>query len=154
MPVIRDPKAIEGRRTTIYPKEFAAGYERRIKRALTGEMGLTQFGVNLTTLEPGGESALRHWHRTEDEAIYVLEGEITLIDEAGETVLTAGMAAGFPSGEPNGHQLVNKSARPATYLEIGTRAQDDDVVYSDVDMRLENRGRVFRFFHKDGSPYE
>ena len=153
MPVIRDPKAIEGRRGTIYPKEFAAGFEKRVKRALTGPMGLTQFGVNLTTLEPGGMSAHRHWHRAEDEAIFVLEGEITMIDDGGETLLTPGMAAGFPAGEANGHHLVNKSAKPATYLEIGTRAENEDATYPDIDLRAEKRGSSFRFFHKDGTPY-
>lgn len=154
MPVIRDPMAIEGRRGTIYPKAHAVGFERRIKRALTGPMGLTQFGVNLTTLEPGGQSAHRHWHRVEDEAIYVLEGEITLIDDAGETVLTPGMAAGFPAGMANGHHLVNRSERPATYLEIGSRAPDEDATYPDIDLRGEKRKGVFRFYHKDGTPYE
>lgn len=153
MPIIRDPKAIEGRRGTIYPKEYAAGFEKRVKRALTGPMGLTQFGVNLTTLEPGAMSAHRHWHRAEDEAIYVLEGEITLIDDSGETLLTPGMAAGFPAGEANGHHLVNKSAKPATYLEIGTRAESEDATYPDIDLRAEKRGSTFRFFHKDGTPY-
>ncbi|MFO1171165.1 MAG: cupin domain-containing protein [Hyphomicrobiaceae bacterium] len=153
MPVIRDPKAIEGRRGTIYPKEFAQGFERRVKRALTGPLGLTQFGVNLTTLEPGAMSAHRHWHRAEDEAIYVLEGEITLIDDGGETVLRAGMAAGFPAGDANGHHLVNRSACPATYLEIGTRAESEDATYPDIDLRGEKRGSTFRFFHKDGTPY-
>jgi uncharacterized cupin superfamily protein len=154
MPVIRNPRAIEGRRGTIYPGEHAAGFERRLKRALTGPMGLSQFGVNLTTLEPGGQSAHRHWHRAEDEAIYVLEGEVTLIDDGGETVLTPGMAAGFPAGEANGHHLVNKSATPATYLEIGTRAADEDATYPDIDLRGEKRNGAFRFFHKDGTPYE
>ncbi len=153
MPVIRDPKAIEGRRGTIYPKSFADGFEKRVKRALTSPMGLTQFGVNLTTLEPGAMSAHRHWHRAEDEAIYVLEGEITLIDDSGETLLTPGMAAGFPAGEANGHHLVNKSAKPATYLEIGTRAKEEDATYPDLDLKGEMRNGVFRFFHKDGTPY-
>lgn len=154
MPVIRDPKAIAGRRGTNYPNEHAGGFEKRVKRALTGPLGLTQFGVNLTTLEPGAQSSHRHWHRAEDEAIYVLEGEITLIDDSGRTVLTAGMAAGFPAGEANGHHLVNTSAKPATYLEIGTRAESEDATYSDIDLRAEKRGTAFRYFHKDGTPYE
>ena len=153
MAVIGDPKAIGGRRGTIYPKEFAQGFDKRVKRALTGPLGLTQFGMNLTTLEPGAMSAHRHWHRAEDEAIYVLDGELTLIDDSGETVLAVGMAAGFPAGEPNGHHLVNKSAHPATYLEIGTRSESEDATYPDIDLRAEKRGSAFRFFHKDGTPY-
>jgi len=153
MTVIRDPAAIEGRRASIYPAEFQAGLEGRIKRALGDAGGLTQFGVNLTTLEPGAISAQRHWHTSEDEFIYVLDGEVMLVTDAGEETLSAGMAAGFPAGEANGHQLVNRGAKAATYLEIGTRAADDDVVYSDIDMQLEKRSGKRRFLRKSGEPY-
>ena len=87
MAVIRDPLSLPGRRKTIYPPEFSAGFDKRIKRALGDAGGLTQFGVNLTTLEPGAMSALRHWHQHEDELVFVLEGEVTLITDAGEEVL-------------------------------------------------------------------
>ncbi len=153
MPVIDDPMALPGRRGTIYPRAHAGGLEGRIKRALTEPLGLTQFGVNITTLEPGAKSALRHWHAQEDEFIYVLSGEITLVTNAGERILRPSMAAGFPRGEADGHQLINKGNAPATYLEIGTRASDDDVVYPDVDMKGEKRGGRYRFLHKNGDPY-
>lgn len=153
MAVIRDPYRVEGRRGTIYPAEFAKGFEGRIKRALGNAGGLTQFGVNLTTLEPGAMSGQRHWHRTEDELVYMLEGELTLVTDAGEETLRPGMAATFPAGEPNGHHLVNRSHQPATYLEIGTRAAEDDVVYSDIDMLGEKRDGRYRFLHKSGEPY-
>lgn len=154
MAVIRDPMQLAGRRSTIYPAEFAAGFDKRIKRALTEALGLTQFGVNLTTLEPGGTSALRHWHAKEDECIYLLEGELVLITDAGECVLKPGMAAGFPAGEANGHQLVNRSTQPATYLEIGTRSKDEDTTYPDVDLRAEKRDGRYRFLRKSGEPCE
>ena len=115
--------------------------------------GLTQFGVNLVTLEPGVSSSLRHWHRVEDEFIYVLQGELVLVTDAGEELLTAGMAAGFPANEPNGHHLVNRGTRTATYLEVGTRSGDEEVIYSDVDMMLERRDGVSRQLHKSGEPY-
>jgi len=153
MTVIRDPSKVEGRRGTIYPAQLAKGFEGRIKRALGNAGGLTQFGVNLTTLEPGAMSAHRHWHAREDEFIYVLDGELTLITDAGEEVLRQGMAASFPAGEANGHQLVNKSARPATYLEVGTRSADEDAEYPDIDLRLEKRGGKVVFLHKSGEPY-
>jgi len=153
MTVIRDPPKVDGRRGTIYPAQFAQGFEGRIKRALGDAGGLTQFGVNLTTLEPGAMSAQRHWHAREDEFIYVLDGELTLITDAGEEVLGPGMAACFPAGEPNGHHLVNKSGKPATYLEIGTRSADEDAEYPDIDLRAEKRGGKFRFLHKSGEPY-
>jgi uncharacterized cupin superfamily protein len=154
MPVIHDPMRVPGRRGTIYPKPLDTGFEGRIKRALTERLGLTQFGVNLTTLEPGAQSSHRHWHAKEDEFIYVLSGELVLVTMDGEQTLHPSMAAGFPAGDKNGHHLVNRSTAPATYLEIGTRSADEDATYPDVDLRGEKRDGKFRFFHKDGTPYE
>jgi uncharacterized cupin superfamily protein len=145
---------LPGRRTTIYPAEYAAGFDKRIKRALGDAGGLTQFGVNLTTLEPGAMSALRHWHKHEDEFVFVVDGEVTLITDAGEDVLGRGMAATFPAGEPIGHHLVNRSSEPATILEIGTRSSVEDVVYPDVDLHYHKRDGRGGFVRKSGEPYE
>lgn len=153
MPVIRDPKQLPARRGSIYPAPYSGGFDGRVKRALTEALGLTQFGVNLTTIEPGSSSALRHWHSGEDEAIYVLEGELVLVTNEGEQVLAAGAVAGFPRNDRNGHHLVNRSGKPATYLEIGTRTDTEDVDYPDVDLRLEKRNGARRFVHKTGEPY-
>lgn len=154
MPIIEKPGELPARRGTIYPAPLNEGFDGRVKRALTGALGLTQFGVNLTTLEPGAKSSHRHWHAREDECIYVLTGELTLILDDGEHRLTAGMAAGFPAGDTNAHHLINRSAEPATYLEIGTRSDDESATYADVDLRARKQGGVYRFFHKDGTPYE
>jgi uncharacterized cupin superfamily protein len=154
MPVIDDPLKLPERRNSIYPAPYAEGFERRIKRAMTQALGLTQFGVNLTTLEPGGMSSLRHWHAKEDECVYILEGELVLVTDDGERVLKPGMAAGFPAGEANGHHLVNRGTQPATYLEIGTRSDQEDATYSDVDLRVEKREGRYRFVRKSGEPYE
>jgi uncharacterized cupin superfamily protein len=153
MPVIADPLALAPQSGTIYPDPFKAGLEGRLKRKLTELLGLTQFGVNITTLEPGARSSQRHWHQTEDEFIYVVSGEVTLVSNDGEQPLGAQMMAAFPAGDPNGHCLVNRGERPVTYLEIGTRALRDDVDYPDIDLRAEKRDGVFRFFHKTGEPY-
>src|SRR5438552_6509102 len=110
------------RTTTVYPAQFLHVVEGREKAALGNLAGLTQFGANLTRLKPGAASALRHWHENEDEFVYVLEGEIILIEDSGETMLMPGDCAGFRAGIANGHHLVNKSQRDALYLEIGTRA--------------------------------
>lgn len=154
MPVIEDPMGVPPRRGTNYPKPFAEGFDKRIKRALTAPLGLTQFGVNLTTLEPGGKSAHRHWHKSEDEFIYVLSGELTLVTDEGERTLGPSTAVGFPAGERNGHQLINKSSAPATYLEIGTRAETDEATYPDIDLKAEKRDGRFHFFTKAGEPLE
>jgi uncharacterized cupin superfamily protein len=153
MPVIDDPSRLPARRSTIYPARFAKDLEGRIKRALTDALGLTQFGVNLTTLEPGAMSSHRHWHVKEDECVYVLEGELVLVTDEGECLLRQGMAAGFPAGVANGHHLVNRSAAPATYLEIGTRSKDEVATYSDIDLKAEKHDGTFRFFTKAGEPY-
>jgi uncharacterized cupin superfamily protein len=154
MAVIRDPARLPARRTTGYPTQFTAGLEGRVKRVLGDAGGLTQFGVNLTTLEPGAISALRHWHSAEDEFVYVLSGEVTLITDAGAETLTAGMAATFPAGNADAHQIVNRSSTPATYLEVGTRAPDDEITYPDVDLhRIKRNGRG-TFVRKSGEPYE
>ena len=139
---------------TNYPDRFADPCRTREKRALGNAFGLDQFGVNLTTLPPGVWSSLRHWHEKEDEFIYILEGEVTLIDDAGEYVLTAGMCAGFKAGVRNGHHLVNRSARPATILEVGTRALNDEATYPDIDLRAVKRnGGPWQPHRKDGTPY-
>ncbi len=154
MRVIDDPIQLPGWRSTIYPKPLDEGFEGRVKRALTEPLGLTQFGINLTTLEPGAKSSHRHYHMAEDEMIYVVSGEVVLISDDGEQVLNASTAAGFPAGETNGHHLVNRSAAPATYLEIGSRSPDEDVTYSDVDLRGEKRNFKYQFFKKSGEPYK
>lgn len=121
---------------------------------MTTDLGLTQFGINLTTLEPGARSSLRHWHSNEDEAVYILSGEVTLIDDTGETNLEAGAAAGFPAGDKNAHHLVNRSGTPAVYLEIGTRSETESATYPDDDLMYERRNGKHLFRHKDGTPYE
>src|SRR5271169_1527698 len=108
-----------------YPEPFRKVVAGRSRKRLGVAAGLDQFGVNLTTLKPGAASALRHWHEKEDERVYLLEGEMVLIEEDGETVLKPGDAAGFKANVRNGHHLVNKSSSDAVYLEIGTRAQHE-----------------------------
>jgi uncharacterized cupin superfamily protein len=126
----------------------------REKRQLGKALGLQQFGVNLTMLPPGKESSMRHWHTREEEFVYVLEGELVLVTDAGEQLLRAGCCAGFPAGSGDGHQLVNRSARPAVYLEVGTRDDAaDEVFYPDVDMHYNPSVQQGRFTRKDGTPY-
>ena len=136
-----------------YPAPFKPVCAGRHKTALGNAVGLSQFGVNLTRLEPGAASALRHWHENEDEFVYLLEGELVLIEDDGETMLKPGDCAGFKAGVANGHHLVNKTNRDALYLEIGTRAATERAHYPDVDLVLERDARGMRFLHKSGEPY-
>lgn len=136
-----------------YPEPFNRVVAGRSRKRLGNAAGLDQFGVNLTTLEPNAASALRHWHQNEDELVYVLEGELVLIEDGGETLLKAGDAAGFKANTRNGHHLVNRSTRDAVYLEIGTRATHERAEYPDIDMRMVRDDSGFRYLHKDGTPY-
>ena len=136
-----------------YPQPYRSVTDGREKAALGHVAGLTQFGVNLTRLKPGAASALRHWHEHEDEFIYVLEGELVLVEDGGETLLRPGDCAGFKAGVSNGHQLVNKSQHDARYLEIGTRAAIERCHYADVDLVMERDAGGMRFLHRSGEPY-
>ena len=148
-----DPKTVTPRTGTIYPPEFAGPLKGREKRALGDVFGLTQYGVNLATLAPGTWSSQRHWHEKEDEFIFVIEGDITLIDDAGEHPLKPGMCAGFKAGVANGHHLVNKTKTPATYLEIGTRSANEVAAYPDVDMKAVKTDGKFVLTRKDGTGF-
>lgn len=154
-PPALDPASVPPRSSSGYPEPFRSRVLPREKRALGQALGLTKIGVNLTTLLPGKESSMRHFHTREDEFVFVVEGEVILRSDEGEQVLTAGMCAGFPAGARNGHQLVNRSDRPARYLEISNRDPEDSAEYSDVDLAYRkgpDGGAVFT--HKDGTPYQ
>jgi uncharacterized cupin superfamily protein len=138
-----------------YPAPFDQPCQKREVIQLGLAAGLTQFGVNVVRLEPGAWSSQRHWHEKEDEFVYVLEGEIALVEDDGVTILGAGDSAGFKAGVRNGHHLVNRSARAAVFLVVGSRDDEDHGEYSDIDMRF-GAGRYSGkgvFSRKDGSPY-
>jgi uncharacterized cupin superfamily protein len=138
---------------TGYPPPFDRVVVGRERKRLGNAAGLDQFGVNLTTLKPGAASALRHWHQQEDEFIYVLHGELVLIENDGETVLKSGDAAGFKANTPDGHHLVNRTGGDAIYLEIGTRSKHERVDYPDVDLKVVRDDAGMRYTHKNGEPY-
>ena len=147
-----DPKSVTPRLGSAYPAPFGDPLQGREKRALGDPLGLTQFGVNQVTLAPGAWSSQRHWHENEDEFVYVLEGEITLVTDAGETMLRPGMVAGFPAGKADGHHLINRTDRPALYLEVGTRCSTEVAHYSDIDLGARKENGKFMFTRKSGEP--
>jgi uncharacterized cupin superfamily protein len=150
-----NPEAVAPRSSSGYPEPFRSRVLPREKRALGDALGLTKIGVNLTTLSPGKESSMRHFHTREDELVFVLDGEVVLVTDEGEQTLGAGMCAGFAAGSGNGHHLINRSNRPARYLEISNRDPADEAAYPDVDLayrKLPDGG--FVFLHKDGTQYE
>jgi len=150
MPKI-DIDAVPARKGSGYPQPFAAPCAARTRKRLGEAGGLGDFGVNLMTLPPGGWSSQRHWHSDEDEFVYVLDGELTLVEDDGETLLSAGDCATFPKGTGNGHHLLNKSSATAVYLEVGSRNPRDLTTCSDIDMMSSSADG--RFVHKDGRPY-
>jgi uncharacterized cupin superfamily protein len=133
---------------TNYPEPFWKPIVGRERKRLGNAVGLSQFGVNLTTLKPGTWSSQRHWHESEDELIYVLSGEVVLCEDDGEIVLKPGDAAGWKAGTPNGHCLINRSDRDVVYLEVGTRAKVERAIYSDVDMKVERDEKGFQYSRK------
>jgi uncharacterized cupin superfamily protein len=135
-----------------YPQEFAQVISGRAKQKLGDAVGLTQFGVNITRIAAGSASSLRHTHEQEDEFIYMLEGELVLCENDGETVLRPGDAAGFKAGSGIAHCLINRSRADAIHLEVGTRAASERVHYPDVDFMMERDAASRRWFRKSGAP--
>jgi uncharacterized cupin superfamily protein len=152
MPKI-DISAITLHTGTGYPEPLRAMVKGRERKPLGDAGGLTQFGVNLTRLKPGAASAHRHWHEREDELVYVLEGELVLVEDDAETVLGPGDAAAFKAGVANGHHLVNRSQRDAVLLEIGTRSTNERCHYSDVDLAFVSDETGNHYTRKSGEPY-
>jgi uncharacterized cupin superfamily protein len=136
-----------------YPEPFRSMVIDRVKRPLGDLFGLTNFGVNITTLPPDAISALRHAHTQQDEFVYVVSGSLVLLTDEGRTELSAGMCAGFKAGSGNAHQLSNESTADAVYLEVGDRTPGDDVNYPDDDLVARSENGAWVFSHKDGRVY-
>ncbi|MEM8808291.1 MAG: cupin domain-containing protein [Cyanobacteria bacterium P01_G01_bin.38] len=151
--MIISPDELPERIGTNYPAPFRAAVAGRSRKRLGDAAGFKNFGVNLTTLAPGAQSALRHWHMLQDEFVYIVQGELVLVTDQGEHVMTPGMMAGFPAGEANGHHLINRSKQLAVYLEIGDRTPGDRVDYPDVDLMAQWTEDGWAMTHKDGKPY-
>jgi uncharacterized cupin superfamily protein len=147
--------AVAESNATSYPEPYRAANQRRWYRRLGDHAGLTNFGVNLTRIVPGGQSSDRHAHSRQDEFIYVLQGEVELETNAGVELLRPGMCAGFPAGTGNAHRFVNRSAQDVLLLVIGDRTSGDEVAYPDIDMhaRMGPDGK-YAFTRKDGTSFE
>jgi uncharacterized cupin superfamily protein len=152
MPVI-DPSKVPVKTGSIYPEPYASMMKGRSSLRLGDAGGLTQFGVNLVTLEPGALSSLRHWHLNEDEFVMVTEGICTLIQDAGPVEMGPGDCAAFPAGSTDGHHFINKTDQVARFLVVGTKAKSEVATYSDVDFRVEIEGGKATFTYKDGTPF-
>jgi len=138
---------------TLYPAPFDLPCRTRERKKLGDAAGLTQYGVNLLRLPPGAWSSQRHWHTRSDEFLYVLAGEVVLVTDDGEEILSPGDAAGFKAGDTNGHCLQNHSNSEVLVLEIGTRFTDDVGQYPDIDLVAHLDGKPAIYTHRDGTPY-
>ena len=138
---------------TMYPDPYDQPCRARAKAKLGDLAGLTQFGVNLVRLGPGVWSSQRHWHTHEDEFVYVLEGEVVLVSDAGEEILRPGDAAGFKAGVADGHHLQNRSDKDVVLLEVGTRHEDCAAFYPDIDLVAPSHMKPAMYTHRDGTPY-
>lgn len=139
------------KRASLGPHELSGPYE---SRNLGDVFGLTQFGAMMETLPPGSRSSIRHWHSKSDEFVMVLKGELTLVSNEGETLLSAGMISGFKAGVENAHHLVNKSDNEGRFLVVGSRVPGDEVHYPHDDFKWAfNEDGTWSAAHKDGTPY-
>jgi uncharacterized cupin superfamily protein len=143
---------LPSRRGSGYPAPHDVPCRERVRRSLGDVFGLSQFGVNLLELAPGAWSSQRHWHERQDELVYVLEGDATVVTDEGETMLSAGMVAGFQAGSGNGHHIVNRSNAVVRLLEVGTRTAEETAHYSDIDMMYREDADTKGYFTKDGRP--
>src|SRR5215467_12638373 len=149
-----DPKDLTESNATSYPAVFKADNSRRWNRRLGDHVGLKNFGVNLTRIEPGAQSSARHAHAKQDEFILVMSGEVVLETNEGSQILRPGMCAGFPAGSANAHRFVNKPDTDAVILVVGDRTPFDEVSYPDVDLHGKaGADGKFAFTKKDGTPH-
>lgn len=153
MPKI-DTASIVPNKGSGYPEPFRELASQKSRLELGQAANLTQFGVSLMTIEPGGISSQRHWHEGEDEFLLMLSGELVLVEEDGETIMRTGDMAGFKAGVANGHHMVNRSNTEAKILIVGTSGASDICHYPDIDLRYENDENGDRFVNKAGIPYE
>jgi uncharacterized cupin superfamily protein len=152
MPKI-DIDAIALDTSTGHPPPHNKAVQGRSRKRIGRAAGLTQFGVNICTLKPGAASSQRHWHENEDELVYVLEGEVVLREDDGETVLKAGDSAAWRAGVANGHCLINRSDRDTVFIEVGSRAPTERAHYSEIDMLVVRDEKGGRYTKKNGDPF-
>ncbi len=138
---------------SIYPEPYASQMAGRSSLRLGDAAGLTQFGANLVTLEPGARSSLRHWHRAEDEFVMVTEGELVLVQDEGEYLMRPGDCAAWKAGDTNGHCFLNRTDRVGRFLVVGSKAPHEVATYSDEDFVLEVKDGKASFFYRDGTPW-
>jgi uncharacterized cupin superfamily protein len=156
MPIIKisELPVQKGEDSVGYPAPFDKGCDKYESASLGEAAGLTQIGVNIEKLLPGGMSSQRHWHAQEDEFLYMLSGEAVLVENDGEHALKEGDAVGWKAGDDNAHHLINRSDAPVYYIIAGSRAETDQVTFPDIDLHYTRHDGKGQYTRKDGVPYE
>ncbi len=137
-----DYDKIRPRTESSYPDPHKAQVSGRKTWPITSLFRLTQFGVNRVELAPGSWSTQRHWHRRNDEAVIVIEGEVVLVTDEGEEVLGPGDCVAFKAGVENAHHFQNRSDRPAVYFDIGGRDPWDSSVFPDIGLEARTNMQI------------
>ncbi len=139
---------------SIYPPPYDAEVAGRSSLRLGQAGGLTQFGANIVILAPGAKSSMRHWHLHEDEFVMITQGECTMMQDAGPTIMQTGDCAAFPAGAADGHCFINHTEAEARFLVVGTKAKAEIATYSDIDLQVHVAEGIHRFTHKDGTDWQ
>lgn len=148
------PADVQEGNASSYPEPFREAQRKRFNRRLGDFAGLKNYGVNMIRVEPGGQSSARHAHSMQDEFVYVVEGALVLVTDAGEEPVTPGTCIGFPAGTGDGHHFLNRSDKDAVFLVVGDRTKGDEVNYPDLDLKWkQGPDGTMAFLHKDGTPY-
>ncbi|WP_169569111.1 cupin domain-containing protein [Sneathiella limimaris] len=145
--------SIKGETENHLPEPFKSSLGKAEWRGLSDQFGLSQFGVNLEVIHPGGKSSLRHWHTQSDEFVYVLKGELTLVTNSGKTQMTTGMCVGFKANVTDAHHLLNETNKSASFIVVGSRVPGDKAIYPDDDFQWIEKDGKFLAAKKDGTPY-
>jgi uncharacterized cupin superfamily protein len=148
------PEDVPESNATGYPEPYRAMNMMRHARRIGEFGGLTNFGVNLVRIEPGGQSSARHAHLKQDEVVLILDGDITLETNEGEQIVTPGTYITFPAGTGDAHRFVNKTKKDVVFLVVGDKTREDVVTYPDIDMHgVGGADGIFRYYRKDGTLY-
>ena len=116
--------------------------------------GLTQYGAYVQTLHPGARSANNHWHEKEDEFLYVLSGEVTVVEGGDAHVLQVGDSVCWPAGVAVAHHAANRSDQPCSYVIVGSRVDQDICHYPDTGRTLHTQGKARRLLEADGQLFK
>ncbi len=102
-----------------------------VRQRVGAAIGAKKLGYSFFTVAPGKAAFPLHLHHTNEEMIYILEGEATLRLGKDEIAVSSGMFIAFPPGPDYPHQLINTSKNDLRYLVVSTMEYPDISEYPD-----------------------